>query len=102
MSGLPATKFAAELGVNPKTFKWWRTQLALTPSEDATKPALARRREEPLGKATPSLNFIEMTAAIEGDALEVVLPSNLRVRVRPGFDMPTLVRLLDVLDSRRR
>jgi hypothetical protein len=42
-----------------------------------------------------------MTAAVDVDRLEVVLPSGVRIRVRPGFDADTLGRLLDVLEARR-
>jgi hypothetical protein len=47
------------------------------------------------------LTFVEMAAVIDAQPLEVVLPSSVRIRVRPGFDSPTLGRLLDVLESRR-
>jgi hypothetical protein len=42
-----------------------------------------------------------MTAPVTVDKLEVVLPSTIRVCVRPGFDAATLGRLLDVLEQRR-
>ena len=104
-SGLAATAFAAEIGVNAKTLTWWRTQFARTTSPDAPKRALARRRDEAVGKAATtgaSLNFVELAASAESEPLEVVLPTSVRVCVRPGFDTTTLLRLLDVLDSRRR
>jgi hypothetical protein len=46
------------------------------------------------------LTFVEMTAPIATEALEVVLPTTVRIRVRPGFDDATLGRLLDVLERR--
>jgi hypothetical protein len=42
-----------------------------------------------------------MTAPAALDKLEVVLPSMVRICVRPGFDAATLGRLLDVLEQRR-
>jgi hypothetical protein len=44
---------------------------------------------------------VEMTGPVQGTAVEVVLPSGVRIQVRPGFDSGTLGRLLDVLEGRR-
>jgi hypothetical protein len=63
-----------------------------------------RRTRAPIAKrptAITPLTFVEMPAGMEAEPLEVVLPSSVRIRVRPGFDSPTLGRLLDVLESRR-
>ena len=100
-SGLSLAAFAAEIGVHCKTLGWWRKQLASATPSSPPKRALAHR-EERAQRATSArpLNFVEMTAAIEGDALEVVLPTSVRIRVRRGFDSATLTRLLDVLDPR--
>lgn len=46
------------------------------------------------------LTFVEMTAAVAVDAIELVLPSRTRVAVRPGFDERTLDRVLDLLERR--
>ncbi len=51
--------------------------------------------------AVTPLTFVEMTAPVVSDALEVILPTSVRVCVRPGFDDATLARLLDVLERRR-
>ena len=47
------------------------------------------------------MTFVEMTAAVMPEPLEIVLPSTLRVRVPTGFDDATLGRLLDALERRR-
>ncbi len=101
-SGLSVVAFAAEIGVNSKSLGWWRKRLASPRPSGPPKRALARLREEPTAQPTSvrPLNFVEVTAAIESDGLEVVLPTSVRIRVRRGFDSPTLTRLLDVLDSR--
>ena len=74
----------------------------------------ARSRSKPTPKSRPlrsstavtklalqpsPLTFVEMTSAKPNDALEVELPTA-RIRVRPGFDASTLIRLLDVLERR--
>ena len=104
-SGLTAAQFASEIGVKAGTLKWWSWQLHAKTASSAPKRALAKRSAEPLAKAATAtitpLTFVEMTAAIETDRLEVVLPSSVRIRVRPGFDSGTLGRLLDVLEPRR-
>jgi hypothetical protein len=48
------------------------------------------------------MTFVEMpaTAAVP-EAIEVVLPSSVRLRVPAAFDASSLGRLLEVLDARR-
>jgi hypothetical protein len=99
-SGKSAVEYAAEIGVRAGTLKWWRWRLS-APAEP--QRALVRGAASPLAKVTPAISpitFVEMTAAIDGDRLEVVLPSSTRIRVRPGFDSATLAQLLDVLEAR--
>lgn len=108
-SGLTAAQYASEIGVSPKSLAWWRWRLASEASaSDVPQPALGSGAPMPLARRMPRtattispLTFVEMTAAVETDRLEVVLPSAVRIRVRPGFDSPTLGRLLDVLEARR-
>jgi hypothetical protein len=103
-SGLSAKEFASELGVQPRALTWWRWNLGT-----AAVPKGARRRsgakaiaivKQPPTLMSP-LSFVEMTSAVAPQALEVLLPSTLRVRVPIGFDTATLERLLDVLERRR-
>lgn len=107
-SGLTAKEFAAELGINPRSLSWWRWQLSK--SEAAPPTAKPRRRRSSrststvLAKPATSISpmtFVELTAPVITDALEVILPSTVRISVRPGFDDATLGRLLDVLERRR-
>lgn len=58
------------------------------------------------GSGADAINFVEMRPRDipfdqDGDLLEVVLPSKLFVRVRPGFDGAALSALLDLLERRR-
>lgn len=103
-SALTATEFATEIGVSAHSLSWWKWRLASTARSDPPKRALARRTTLPIARPLPAispLTFVEMTASTETDPLEVVLPSEVRIRVRPGFDAATLGRLLDVLEARR-
>ena len=97
-SGLTAKQFAAETGINARTLGWYQWQLHL---ETRTR-ALAPHKDRASAKTTmiSPVTFVEMTASVAGEPLEVVLRSRVCVRVRPGFDSPTLKRLLDVLESR--
>ena len=96
-SGLSLTAFAEQIGVKPKTLSWWRKKMVL--GSEATKATRSSRRRETA--AVPSLNFVEMTAAVEGGSVEIVLAS-VAVRVRAGFDTATLARVLEVLEARHR
>lgn len=105
-SGLSAKEFAAELGINARSLSWWRWQLSKT--DTAPRKRARRRRSatastaitKPTATISP-MTFVEMSAPISTDALEVILPTTVRVCVRPGFDDATLGRLLDVLEQRR-
>jgi hypothetical protein len=105
-SGLSAKEFAAELGINARSLSWWRWQLS---KSDALGEGPRRRRRRScssaattsLAKTLSPMTFVEMTAAVMPEPLEIVLASALRVRVPAGFDDATLRRLLDVLERRR-
>ena len=51
--------------------------------------------------AITPMTFVEMSAPFSTDALEVILPTTVRVSVRPGFDDKPRGRLLDVPEQRR-
>jgi len=99
-SGLTAKEFSSEAGINAHSLSWWSWRLRSGPKRRAPG-----RRSAPMtiaAKSTMSpLTFVEMTTALRGDALEVVLLSGVRICVRPEFDTATLTRLLDVLEARR-
>ncbi len=76
--------FCAAQGVSQPLFYWWRREI--------------RRRDRDRPQFLP-VHVVGETPAPESDdgAIEVVLGGGRCVRVRPGFDRTTLVRLLDVL-----
>jgi len=105
-SGLAAKEFASEIGVRPGTLAWWKWRLGSSKPRPApgSKRALLRKPPSPAAAAVTTVSplaFIEMTAAVHVDPLEVVLPSRVRIRVPRGFDDVTLGRVLDVLEARR-
>ena len=96
-SGLTAKEYAAEIGIKAHTLSWWKWRLS------SGAPAQGRRRRARRARATGAgtpLTFVEMATAAAPEALEVVLPSSVRIRVPSTFDGSTLGRLLDVLESR--
>jgi transposase len=103
-SGLSAKEFAAQTGFNARSLTWWRWHL----SNCDARPKPRRRRRSPEGSiaittapALPAMKFVEVSAPVSREGLEVVLSSAIRICVRPGFDATTLGRLLDVLEQRR-
>lgn len=104
-SGLSAKEFAAELGINARSLSWWRWCLAKGKTVPVEKRSRRRRSKVSSAIAKPvgisPMTFVEMAAPVVTDALEVVLPTTVRICVRPGFDDTTLGRLLDILEHRR-
>jgi transposase len=76
--------FCADQGISQPLFYWWRREI--------------RRRDQDRPQFLP-VRVVGGTPApeSEGSAIEVVLGGGRCLRVRPGFDRATLVRLLDVL-----
>lgn len=95
-SGLTAKEFAAELGINAHSLTWWRWRLS-SPAA-ASKP---RSRVRRVTKEPAPVTFVEVPAPTAAEALEVVLPSSIRIRVPAAFDAGSLGRLLEVLGAHR-
>src|SRR5262245_53381500 len=95
-SELSAAQFAAELGVSAKALSWWKWQLS---RGEKAKPARRRSRKRKVGLSP--MTFVEMTAAPRSDALEIVLPSGVRIRIPSPIDSDALGLVLDVLEKRR-
>lgn len=93
-SGLDATAFARKHGLSEASLKWWKWQLSRKKRSRSKKPSMTPSAISPL-------TFVEMTPAIGGAALEVVLASGTRIRVAPDFDPVVLSRLVDVLERRK-
>ncbi|GMV17378.1 MAG: hypothetical protein AMXMBFR56_56020 [Polyangiaceae bacterium] len=100
-SGLTATEFASRHGIAATSLKWWKWRLGSRDRKGVTR----RRRSRALARTTAAqmspLTFVEMAAAVRGEALELVFPNGLCIRVPAGFDAVALERLLDVLGKRR-
>jgi hypothetical protein len=95
-SGLSAAEFATEIGVSAKALSWWKWQLG---RGEKRKPAQRRPKTRKLGLSP--MTFVEMSAPAQAGALEIVLPSGVRVRVSTPVDSDALGRVLDVLEKRR-
>ena len=94
-SGQSARVFAGQLGVNPHTLSWWRSELA--------------RERRARGARSASVHFVEVTSSLpprcgESSAtpmerFEVVCASGRVVRVPSDFDAMVLRRLLDAVEG---
>ena len=105
-SGLTATEFADEVGVNAKTLSYWKWRLG-RPTEVGAK--LGRRRAAPTRRTRPmAVPFVEVSGLTSPSALdavsagtfepfEILAASGLRVRVPVRFDDAALARLLTVV-----
>lgn len=88
-SGLSLRDYCERLGVTPQSFYRWRRVLGeRDPRAAGTAPAVPR--------------FVPVTVEPEpeGSVLEVVLPSGVRLCVRPGCAAALLTRVLGVLEGR--
>jgi transposase-like protein len=90
-SGLTAEQFAAEVGINANTLKFWRYKVG-----KAVAPNRGHKRE------AVALPFVEVTPSASAESrFEVELTGGQRVSVPVGFDAPALERLLTVLERRK-
>jgi hypothetical protein len=99
-SGLTAAEFAAELGIKPTSLAWWKWRLGKSAGARESQQAPSRGKRAIATTVSP-LTFVEMSSAVSGELLELVMPGGVRVRVPANFDAAALGRLLDVLDARR-
>ena len=101
-SGLSVARYARKHGLSVSTLYWWRWALRARhadPSGGARrKPARARHAEPRLSFVPVSVVAEAATAAADG-ILHVVLAHGRRIDVRAGFDVETLGRLVQVLES---
>ena len=95
-SGLSAGQFASEIGVSAKALSWWKWQLS---RGERRKPAQRQRKTRRI--ALSPMTFVEMSAPARSDALEIVLPSGVRLRIPAPVDSDALGQVLDVLEKRR-
>lgn len=90
-SGLSVRAFCAELGLSEPSFYAWRRTLA---EREATAVQFVPLTVTPEARTA---------TAAEGSAgaVELVLDAGRRLHIGPGFDGPTLVRLLALLEEGR-
>lgn len=89
-SGKAAAAFSADIGVNPKTFAYWRWKL-----RQGAEPS-TRRRAKPVA---PVASFVEVRAGVANTGLVLELTGGRRVIVPRGFDDGDLRRLLTLLEG---
>lgn len=86
-SGLTAEQFAAEVGINAGTLKYWKYRLSSSAKASAAKSAFV---EVPMAVA----------ASTSPACFELEIGAKVRLRVPAAFDGAALGRLLDVLERR--
>ncbi|HEX4469907.1 MAG TPA: hypothetical protein VH080_10245 [Gemmatimonadaceae bacterium] len=92
-SGLTADQFAAELGINAGTLRFWGYKLNKAKSGESDGATAQRER-----KKTTAPTFVEVRTEGRDAGFELELSRGRRLRVPQGFDAKALVRLLAVLD----
>jgi hypothetical protein len=93
-SGQSAAAFAAEIGVSSTALSWWKWHLG---KRATLEKASKRSRKE----VVSPLTFVEMSAPVRNEPIEIVLPSGVRIRVASNFDAAALGRVLDALGGRQ-
>jgi hypothetical protein len=96
-SGLSAEQFAAELGINAGTLKYWKYRIGKESTGSVAAKPKPRRGDTPLA-----------TSLVEVHAATMVAPSSFvlefgqgrRLQIPSQFDGPTLERLLSLLERR--
>lgn len=84
-SGLTAAEYARRHKLGEASLKWWSWKLGVARKKSA---------------AMSPLTFVEMTAAVRREALELLVGS-IQIRVPAEFDETALGKVLDVLERRR-
>lgn len=91
-SGLSVREYCWEAGLSEPSFYSWRRTLAQRDASPVQFVPLAVASEPPSPQANP-------TDPGAAGGLELVLDNGRVLRVRPGFDAPTLQRLLGLLEG---
>ena len=89
-SGLSAEQFAAELGINANTLKFWKYKFSLPVGEK--KPGKGKSKPLPLVE-------LRTVPVVQAAAFDLEVRGGRRVHVPAGFDADALKRLLAVLES---
>lgn len=94
-SGLSAEEFAAELGINASTLKFWKYQLGK--GERRGRGSAPRQHPKRPG---PELPLMEVRPSLSPGApgFELELAGGKRLRIPTAFESEALTRLLAVLE----
>lgn len=92
-SGLSAEQFAAELGINAGTLRYWKYSF----DKASRSPAAPETARAPAKAA----DFVEVRpAVVPAAAFELELGSERKLRIPAHFEVAALERLLAVLERR--
>lgn len=99
-SGVPKTRFSRREGISPDVLGWWQAQIL---KRDRARERRTVAAAPAVGSLTQAPAFVPVRVApasspSSGAALEVLAGGRV-IRVRPGFDAPTLVRVLETLEG---
>ena len=94
-SGLPASRFAAEHGLDPERLRRWRRRLEAAPP----RPRRRLARPGPMTFAEVAVSGGHLLAGGTSERFEIVLGRGRIVRVGPSFDAAALRQLLRILDE---
>lgn len=93
-----AAEFAAEIGVEVQSLRWWSWALRKRGAQQASPVT----PDEPMPAFLP-VRIVERAipakavSALPGGPVEILVDDRLAVRVGPAFDEATLRRVLDLL-----
>jgi hypothetical protein len=95
-SGLTATEFATELGINPRSLRFWKWQLGKGGESVAKPPSASAKR----GMESPAetLPLIELAPSASPVRFELELSGGRRLTIPSTFETDALRRLLAVLE----
>lgn len=105
-SDLTAGEFGAELGINPRTLRYWKWRLAkdaksVRSAKTSAKRTAAKKRTATRKSRKAKPKFVELPAPVTAsERVELVVGEQMLVRVPDGFDEETLRRVLRTLRAK--
>ena len=113
-SGQSVRAYCRQAGIEESAFYWWRRKLARGSRQrnDSPRPGRGTNRREPArpaarrsSGAVAEVGFLPVRVAAGrgaegGRSIEIVLRGDRLLRIPPGFDRQTLLRVLDALEGR--
>jgi transposase-like protein len=113
-SGQSVRAYCRRAGIEESAFYWWRRELTRRGRQrnEAPRPARGTNHGKPArpavqrpSDAVAEIGFLPVQVAEErgaegGRSIEIVLDGGRLLRIPPGFDRPSLLRVLDALEGR--